>query len=270
MPDTPLALIRDTLAYLKDPLLPKQTLFATTKECALLQSKQTVRNRVPIQPQLPSDQSLCKPLPSPSKEFKQESKEKKITPIEQKNSSCPADFSAAESLSHPSKETQARLKEETVVESQPQIKKLLQRIAPAMKLTDQIPDDEKAKRISNAWKERIPDAEVVLFACDAETDTLDLLKALAKAIDQNLAKSKILMAEKFEREKRWDSFLETNPLRLIIATSRIDKFPALMRVHKALPASGRTPLLVLSPTSVYKSLEQKALLWKTLCQMLKK
>jgi hypothetical protein len=55
----------------------------------------------------------------------------------------------------------------------------------------------------------------------------------------------------------------------------MQKLPELMRFYKAVPASGQfflenTPLLPLSHASLYKSLEHKALLWKTLCQMLKK
>jgi hypothetical protein len=153
------------------------------------------------------------------------------------------------------------------------IKKALQRIVPTLKLVDQIPDDATAKRIATAWKEKIPDAEVVLLVCDSDPETLEFLKGLAKAIDKNLAKAKILLAERLEKEKRWDLFLEKNPLRLIIASSGMQKFPELIRFYRSIPANAqffldKTPLLVLSPVSIYKSLEHKAQLWKTLNQML--
>ena len=154
------------------------------------------------------------------------------------------------------------------------IKRMLERIAPNMKLTDQIPDDSKAKRIANGWKEKIADAEVLLLACDSHAETLAFLKGLAKAIDQQLAKGKILMAERLEREKRWDLFLDKNAFRLIIASDGMQKLPELMR-FASLPAKAqfflnKMPLLILSPLAMYKSLEHKALLWKTLCQMLTK
>ena len=264
--DTPLALIRDTLAYLKDPLLPKHSPLAAKEECAFLQRK----NLVTLEKVKDSHSQLVK------------------------GSLASSDSGSKNCVTLPSPTVVSRVHLETAVRdgkvaqdtdgltqnldsqclhasasAETQIKKMLQRIAPMIQLTDQIPDDAKAKRVSNAWKERIPDAEVVLFACDSENHTLDLLKALAKAIDQHLAKPKILMAEKFEKEKRWDLFLEKTPLRLIIATAGIEKFPDLMRFYKG-STLNETPLLVLSPASVYKSLEQKALLWKTLCQMLKK
>jgi hypothetical protein len=99
---------------------------------------------------------------------------------------------------------------------------------------------------------------------------LEILKALAKAIDRHLAKAKILVAERVEREKRWDLFFDKNALRLIIASHGIEKFSELMRFYKSTGSSDKTPFLILSPSQVYQSLEHKALLWKTLCQMLKK
>jgi hypothetical protein len=149
------------------------------------------------------------------------------------------------------------------------MKKILQKAAPAVKIIEQVPDDTEAKRIAESWKEKVTDAEVVLLVCDTASETLDFLKGLAKGIDQHLAKTKILAGERLEREKRWDIFLNKNTFRLIIASEGMEKLPELMRFYK--PESlGKFPLLTLSPASVYKALEHKALLWKTLCQMLKK
>ncbi len=149
------------------------------------------------------------------------------------------------------------------------MKKILQKAAPAIKIIEQVPDDAEAKRIAEGWKEKVNDAEVILLLCDTTSDTIDFLKGLAKGIDQHLAKTKILAAERLEREKRWDIFLNKNTFRLIIASEGMEKLPELMRFYNA-ESLGKFPLLTLSPASVYKALEHKALLWKKLCQMLKK
>jgi hypothetical protein len=154
------------------------------------------------------------------------------------------------------------------------LKKTLQRIAPSMKMVDQVPEDAEAKRIASAWKEKIVDAQVVFLVCNIDAETLEFLKGLAKAVDHHLAKTKILMAERLEKEKRWDLFLEKNAFRLIIASEGIQQWPELMRFYRAMPASNqlfldKTPLFVLSTAALYKSLEHKAHLWKTLCQLLK-
>lgn len=180
----------------------------------------------------------------------------------------------AVSSSNPTFSDVKNLKQEALSEDF-SLKKTLQRIAPSVRLVDSIPDDTEAKKIANAWKEKLPDAEVVLLACDLGADTLEFLKTLAKAIDQNLAKTKILLAERYEKEKRWSLFLEKNLLRLIILSDGFQRFPELMHHYKAIPANaqfflGKIPLLPLSPSSTYRSLEHKASLWKSLCQMLKK
>jgi hypothetical protein len=251
-----LALIRDTITYLKDPLTPKQAILTNGEEHAFFQKKSEVK-KPPVETPILA--------PAPPIRPKVEAKiEKKVVPEVKREEVPPPAVAPIKAV-----------EEKSPVESSSPIKKTLQRIAPQIKLVDQVPSDEEAKRIANAWKEKLSDVEVVLLACDTQPDTLELLKGLAKAIDQNLAKSKVISAERLEREKRWDLFLEKNPLRLIIASDGMQQCTELMRFYRAVPSQAQfflnqTPLFVLSKTSLYKSLEHKALLWKTLCQMLKK
>lgn len=252
-------LIRDTLTYFKEALQTKQVNFASQEEWAFFQKfpenkpKVLAEKPVPLHqetvvPSSPPKTSNAKPFLKPTVQQKPEvnpPSPQQVAPIP----SPPAPSSA--------------------------IQKTLQHIAPHLKLVNEVPDDQEAKHKASAWKEKIPDVEVVLIACDTQTDTLELLKSLAKAIDQNLAKSKVISADRLEREKRWDLFLTQNSLRLLIASSGLKSLADLMRHYRAHPATNQhfldqTPLLILSEASLYKSLEHKALLWKTLCQMLKK
>ncbi len=153
------------------------------------------------------------------------------------------------------------------------MKQILQKAVPGVKIVELVPDDSEAKRIAESWKEKVNDAETVLLLCETDAETVEFSKGLAKAIDQHLAKIKILAAERLEKENRWDVFLSKNSLRLIIATDGVQKFPELMRFYKQNNSQlflDKTPLLILSSSSIYKSIEHKAQLWKTLCQMLKK
>jgi hypothetical protein len=241
MPDPLRELIRDTLLYLKDPLLPKQTLLATAEDTSFFQKGALPKEALPIH--------LPKPLSLPQAIFKTPSQTPNRSPTPPKEPPPKNDFS--------------------------QIKKILQKTAPALQLIDDVPTDLAAKRIANAWNEKICDVDVILLACKTDTDILELLKTLGKAIDQNLAKAKILSVEKFEVENRWDLFLQKNTFRLIIASEGMRALPRLMQFYRELPASAEyflhtIPLLPLSSAPLYKSLEHKALLWKTLCRMLKK
>src|SRR5579862_2353001 len=111
MSDTPHALIRDTLAYLKDPLLPKQSSFATREECALLQKKPTPPARIPIP-------AVVKPEPPKTRVMNE------VDPPKVENVTPPV---------------QVQPPPQVAAESQPQIKKILQKIVPGVKLVDQVP-----------------------------------------------------------------------------------------------------------------------------------
>ena len=268
-------LIRDTLAYMKDPLLPSQTIFASAKEdsffCAYKGTPTTsLQNpEIPLLKQ-PSLESTAKSLVQDRqpyaipKDLSVNSRSETTTPLSSKSDHSSATYPPKEkTLKEPSQPDHSN------------VKKILQKISPSLKLLDQIPDDAIAKKVANAWKEKISEAEVVLLMCDPKTETMEFLKGLAKAIDQHLAKAKILMADKFEKEKRWDLFLDKNSFRLVIASDGIKKLPELMKYYRENPSNaqfflGKTPLLVLSSASIYKSIEHKTLLWKTVCQMLAK
>jgi hypothetical protein len=285
MPEDLQLLISDTLNYLKSCDQQKPWFFANFNDWAFFQSRQVSKPYADIQAQenlAPLRQQLSNFSPS----YKQidstisATQEKTSSPGIAKTDLLPASKKDRPISDHKTppklaktEEMVATLKDESASFSP--IKKTLERVAPHLKLIDQIPDDSEAKRILSAWKEKITDVEVILIACDTQTDTLELLKGLAKAIDQNLAKSKVITANRLEQEKKWDLFLKQNQFRLVIISEGFQKFPELMRHYKAIPANAKffldqIPLLVLSSTSSYKSLEHKALLWKTLCQILKK
>ena len=230
MADSLRSLIRDTLQQAKDPLQPKQPFLVSAEEWTFFQGP---KMEPKTEQRAPPPAAREKPKPPPS---------------------APTAQRAAKSLP----------------DTEPAMRKLLQKAAPAIKLVEQIPDDAEAKRIAEGWKEKVHDADVILLLCDTAPETVDFFKGLAKAIDQHLAKAKILAAERLEREKRWDIFLNQNAFRLIVASEGMQQLPELMRsfrqdgVHLFL---NKTPLVLLAPASVYKSIEHKAQLWKTLCQM---
>lgn len=107
------------------------------------------------------------------------------------------------------------------------------------------------------------EATVLLLAFGQEAETLEFLKSLAKAIDTHLGDVKILPADRFEKEERWEQLFEANPCRLIVSSEGWQEAPHLRR------ALGKIPFLALQRASCYKQLEEKARVWKTLCQILK-
>lgn len=151
---------------------------------------------------------------------------------------------------------------------------LLKKIAPALATSEQVPDDQTAKRISSAWKEKLTDANVLLIVLNPLPDTLELMKNLAKAVQKEFGSVKLMTGDRLEQEKRWDLFFQQNTFQLIIASAGIENYPGLLMHYRALPAQqavflGNIPLITLEAASVYKNSGEKKLeLWRELQNLL--
>ncbi|MES2122772.1 MAG: hypothetical protein V4492_08365 [Chlamydiota bacterium] len=262
------ACVSELLAYLKDPLTPRQTLFCTAEEWAFFQTLETpspeptpVFKARPLPARVPDPvnppQYLRQDLPKEQSYEAPRSNQTPAPPVEMIKS-VPA------SLSPASVKREAPSGQHDFAE----IRRTLQKIAPSIGVQDAIPSDEAAKKISTAYKETLPEIETVVLLCDDGQEWLDFVKSLAKAVDQHLSKAKVILASRLEQEKRWDLFIQKNGFRLIIATPGIQNCKGFLHFYESLPA--KPPLLTLSAVSHYHNQEHKAKLWKTLCQMLQK
>ena len=232
-------LVRDTLSYMKEL---KEPVFSTPEEW---QSLHSVKKTAPT-PLPPS--TFVKPAPMPIK------RQILAPPPETPTASVPS----------------------PAPEQTSQIKSAIQRLIPSLHHIEHIPEDSVAKRVMSGWREYLSEAEIVVLAADTDPATLELLKNLAKAIDQKLGKVKAFSVERLEREKRWDLFLEKNTLKLIIASEGFSRLKDAMSYVKALPASstallGNVPLIILSPTVLYtEAPKAKSLLWGQISQILQR
>lgn len=269
-------LIRDALVYLKDPLTARKALLCTADEWEFFSA---------VQPQLPAPKVVepvakMRPLPQPYSHRSETSNfgDKISSPdgcVERE--AIDVDRSIGKPTRTPSPVKTVEVEPQMSPKSAPvenhdfgEIKKMLQKVAPSLALHASVLDDENAKRVASAYKEALPEIEVVVLLCDEGQENLDFVKILAKAIDEHLGKAKVILASRLEREKRWDLFLQRNAFRLIIATSGIHAHKELMRFYKPPSQLNETPLVILAPSPQYQNQELKGKLWKTLCQMLKK
>src|SRR5690349_15265174 len=225
------ALIDDTITYLKDissPLLVSKEEWqrpfvpqAKTESPAPL-SKEVI---------LPKKLPLKTSLPISSSQVQQQER------VQEKSSVEPAT----------QKKEQNRPKTDNA-----EIKPFLQRLS--MALSDNIPDDAAATRMMSSYKEHVGPVDVILFACDHDAETMELIKNLSRSIDQKLAKIKVLRADRLEKEERWDLFFSKNPIKLFIATVGFTQLKKGMVHYKQ---SGDalflhdTPLILLLPPGSY-------------------
>ena len=151
---------------------------------------------------------------------------------------------------------------------------LLKKVEPDLFLHEKIPSDHKAKRIKEAWKikEATPDIPILTHG----VQNLPFLTNIAKAIEIRFASSRVIDVKQIEQEKKWDLFLSSPQVRLIIAPdSTLWDSKELLSFYKENPQKGvrhlgKIPLLLLPDLSLYnKDPYLKRSLWNVICQMLK-
>lgn len=135
-----------------------------------------------------------------------------------------------------------------------------------------VPDDKEAKKIANMWKEQVHTTEVAVLSFG---DKSEFLKNVTKAITSLLAPAKLIDAGRFEQEKKWELFLSSSPLKLIVAPDfSVWKSTSLAMLYKEIPATGerflgKTPVLTMLPTASYlKNPDLKRQLWTNLVSQL--
>ncbi len=155
------------------------------------------------------------------------------------------------------------------------LKTLVTKVAPHVKLCDQIPDDTQAKKIANMWKEDLNTADVILLSYGQTAQELKFLQNVTQAINHLLAPAKYIDALRFEKENKWQLFFSTFSVKLIIAPDRhLWTKTHLSQFYKENPASNlhfleKTPLLLLAPISHYlKNPTLKKQLWKSIVSYL--
>lgn len=263
------ALIRDAIAYLKESSSP---VFGTKEEWEALHA---FKNRLLAKPafEKKGDDFAESPVPCtstypifrPSQSLDKKPIPTKEPVVEKKQLHLQEMPAQQQSLSK---------KKEDSKTNNLGIKSFLQHCS--VSLATHIPDDAQAVRTISAHKEYIENVDVVIFACDADSDTLALIKNLSKSIDQKLAPVKILRSDRLESEQRWDLFMAKNPIKLCIASSGFSRLKNAMRyyTHKdgcAHSLFNDVPLIILSPcTSYMQSPKEKSILWNQICALLKR
>ncbi len=156
-------------------------------------------------------------------------------------------------------------------EEMEEIRNLVKNAAPHLPLQLTIPDDSRAKKISNLWKEHLGAAEVIILSHGQTGDELKFLQNVAGAISSILKPAKVIDAIRFEKENKWPIFFSSFQLKLIIAPDmHLWKKTNLSTFYKENPVSSlhfleKTPLLILAPISHYlKTTHLKKQLWKTI------
>ena len=154
-----------------------------------------------------------------------------------------------------------------------ELRALFAKIAPRMRLLDEIPKDDEAKQISERWKTRNQASPFSLLVHQEPPSHLKLLENLAEALEVVFGGARLIRCASIEKEKQWEAFLSVPTLRtVIICDSTLWQLPNLLQYYREVPSHSErflhnAPLFLLPDLSLYlKDPLLKRSLWKSLCQ----
>ncbi len=137
---------------------------------------------------------------------------------------------------------------------------------------EQIPSDAMAKKIATRWKTKNQIAPISVLYFSEDPLQKAFLTEIATAIDVYFGPARLIDASAIEKEKQWETFLESGDLKLVIVCDyTLWQLTDLMRHYKEVPSQqlrtlGKTPLFLLPDLSLYlKDPLLKRSLWKSLC-----
>ena len=156
-----------------------------------------------------------------------------------------------------------------------EMRTLVREHVPSHVLLDAVPDDSLAKQLLGGWKQQVQAPAVMILTFNDPDKQMDFISNVTKAIRLCLAPAQMMPADKIERDKEWDRWLQSSGLRLILASDYgIYAMPELMKHYKedsrtAKRYLGKVPLLLLPDISVYlKEPSLKPSLWRALSEIL--
>lgn len=154
------------------------------------------------------------------------------------------------------------------------IESLVRKTAPQLKILHDIPSDEKARRVKEAYRSQQNIPEIPILYSDPKDRPF--LSNVSKGIETAFASSHPLEVTFFEKERTWDFFLKTPHLKLILIPDMVLwNSLDLMRYYKEIPSSGiRTlgnlPLLLIADPKLYQTDPNlKRSLWLMIKNLLK-
>jgi len=148
------------------------------------------------------------------------------------------------------------------------LRKIMQEKHPEVTVVDKILDDQKAQELSQKWKARDPESNVILLSFDQDPNHLQFLRRLAQAIEDHHLPSKVIQID------HWDETL-LKKSRLVIGVEKgISEDPRLKELFQESGQDGKhllgsAPLILLQTIGQYlQDPKLKAPLWKAICEIL--
>ena len=162
------------------------------------------------------------------------------------------------------------------VDNMQDIKELLQKVAPEVKLYFGPIDDTKAKHLSRLYKYKSQAADISLLIGNEIVEHFRFFKNLSYALNKFFLPSRLVDGKFLERENEWETFLSSKDLKFIIVGESLFKKLKKLQIFFKEDKEKQSfylkdkELFLLPDISLYlKEPTLKAFLWKTLSMKLK-
>ncbi|MEI8124919.1 MAG: hypothetical protein WCG42_04130 [Parachlamydiaceae bacterium] len=155
------------------------------------------------------------------------------------------------------------------------LKKIINEQLPHLQLIGQVPDDGEARHLPTLKQEAQRNADIILITLNEPPEHALFLSNIGKALEVYGFSIKTVSGITIEREKGWNTLLESSGLKLVIANNgSLYTLSEMQKHHKETqkPARhylGKHPLLLLSDLSFYlKEPALKSSLWHAIRELL--
>lgn len=142
---------------------------------------------------------------------------------------------------------------------------------PAQTIIEQVPSDEAARKIMNAWKQ----SGVIILSADVLPEHRTFLESVANAIRSRFMPAAIVSTSDYEKERACHDLVHSDNVKLILASAKVlQGLPHLMKHYQDDPQLGKrflgkVPLCLLTSTAEYiKTPQLKTTLWNMIKQVL--
>lgn len=150
-----------------------------------------------------------------------------------------------------------------------EMRQAIEKTLPTLALRETIPDDARAKKMSNLWEETYLNAQIIIISFGEVGAGLQFLKNVTHAIDTLIAPAQLVDGFQIEKENGWDLLLNSPSLKSVLASPWAGwKSTSLTKHFKQNGVTqeqflGPHKLLLLEPSLHYlKDPDRKRKLWQ--------
>jgi hypothetical protein len=270
-------LIQDTISYLEQSFENKKSVLASQESFDFFRSFKKINiDTTSVQGPIVTHQPKIKPDPRLITKSQSSQEPEKKPSLQAPSAHVSIQVNETKTLQAVQPSSSTQNKPQKPLEFSEEIKKKIEKVLPHVKIVKDIPSDEEAQLISEAWRQPTKNAQFIILSFPEGPNEETFLMNVKRALDAHFGPCSLIDASSLESKKEWDLFFSIHKPQMYICSSELFKYKHLLSFYKENAANKERflhsqPLLLLSSLTNYlSSPEQKKILWNHLCAIMKK